>query len=122
MREDEVRDRAASSRHEPAATFWVDLAGVGSGPAVPDSVASALGVRESPLHPAAEQIAAHLNASHVLVVLDNCEHVVEAAASLVEELLRRCADCAFWPRRASRSACPANRPIVSRRFRRPTST
>ena len=42
-----------------------------------------------------EQIAAHLNASHLLVLIDNCEHVVEAAATLVEELLRRCSGLRF---------------------------
>ena len=81
---------AASDRKHPGGTFWVDLSGVATGLAVAGAVAAALGVPESPLQPANEQVVTHIGTDDALVLLDNCEHVVEATASLVEELLRRC--------------------------------
>ena len=33
----------------------------------------------------------------LLLVLDNCEHVISAAAALCAELVAACDDCASWP-------------------------
>ena len=52
-------------------------AGAGGDPAL---VAAALGVREQPGVPAAEVLAGVLARLQLLVVLDNCEHVIGAAA------------------------------------------
>jgi predicted ATPase len=55
---------------------------------LPVTVASALGLRlaEGTLSP--ERVAAALGPKQILLVLDNCEHVIEAAAQMAEALLR----------------------------------
>ena len=55
-------------------------------------VAAALGVREQPGVPAAEAVARVLARQQVLLVLDNCEHVIGAAAELCAGLLAACDD------------------------------
>jgi predicted ATPase len=49
-----------------------------------------LRVREAPGSPLAETLAVHLQPKNALLVLDNCEHLVGASASLAEALLGRC--------------------------------
>nr|EJJ01719.1 multi-domain regulatory protein [Rhodococcus sp. JVH1] len=55
-----------------------------------DTVVVALGLREQSSNPSLELLAEHLGDRRVLLVLDNCEHLVEAVAVLAETLLRRC--------------------------------
>ena len=55
-------------------------------------VAAALGVREQPGVPAAEAVARVLARQQLLLVLDNCEHVIGAAAELCAGLLAACDD------------------------------
>ena len=55
-------------------------------------VAAALGIREQPGVPVAETLARVLARQQVLLVLDNCEHVVGAAAQLCAGLLLACDD------------------------------
>ena len=55
-------------------------------------VAAALGVREQPGVPAAEALARVLARQQLLLVLDNCEHVIGAAAELCAGLLAACDD------------------------------
>ncbi|MEU4233759.1 LuxR C-terminal-related transcriptional regulator [Nonomuraea sp. NPDC026600] len=51
------------------------------------TVAEALGLQEEMSQPSAETLIAHLRAKQMLLVLDNCEHLVEACASLANTLL-----------------------------------
>src|SRR5205823_42231 len=53
-------------------------------------VASALGVREEPGRSLAAMLADHLRARSSLLILDNCEHLLAACASLADALLRSC--------------------------------
>ena len=55
-------------------------------------VAAALGVREQPGVLAAEALARVLARQQLLLVLDNCEHVIGAAAELCAGLLAACDD------------------------------
>lgn len=73
-----------------AGRWFVDLARVADPALLPRAVAATLGVREEPGQALTETLVAHLAGRRCLVVLDNCEHLVEATAALVEELLRRC--------------------------------
>jgi non-specific serine/threonine protein kinase len=57
---------------------WVDLAPVRDPGAVITTVARATGVREEGDRPLLDQLRAHLADRAILVVLDNCEHVLEA--------------------------------------------
>jgi predicted ATPase/DNA-binding SARP family transcriptional activator/class 3 adenylate cyclase len=66
---------------------FVDLSGVRDPGLVPRAVAEALGVPESPHRPLVEILTAHLRATEPLLVLDNCEHVLDACTGLIEQLL-----------------------------------
>lgn len=64
----------------PDGVWWVDLANVRAADAVLDRVAASLGVTPAPGVAAVDAVAAHVRDRTILVVLDDCEHVVEAAA------------------------------------------
>ena len=70
--------------------WFVDLAPLSSAGLVASRAAQALGVQVSPDRVVLDALADSLSDRNLLVVLDNCEHVVEEAASLVAELLRCC--------------------------------
>ena len=69
---------------------WVDLQGVSAPELVAATVGAAVDVRERPEQALTDTIAEQLYARHLLVVLDNCEHLVEACAELVGELSSAC--------------------------------
>jgi predicted ATPase len=72
---------------------WLaELAPVRDPGRVPSAVAVALGVREQPGVPAADAVMRVLARRQLLVVLDNCEHVIGAAAQLCAGLLEACDD------------------------------
>lgn len=72
---------------------WLaELAPLSEGELVPQAVAKALGVPERPGEPLAETLSDVLRDRELFLVLDNCEHLVEAAARLVDGLLDSCQD------------------------------
>ena len=72
---------------------WLaELAPAGDPAQVPGVVAAALGVREQPGLPAAEVLVRVLARQQLLLVLDNCEHVIAVAAELCAGLLAACDD------------------------------
>ncbi|GII56535.1 SARP family transcriptional regulator [Planotetraspora thailandica] len=86
---------AASLSAEPEVCL-VELARVRDAAEVPAAVLGALGLRDSGFHagqagvtPESRLVAA-LDQRAVLLLLDNCEHLVDAVAALAERLLRRC--------------------------------
>src|SRR5499427_6521921 len=70
--------------------WLVELAPVGDGALVASAVAAGLGVREQPGVAAADAVARVLARQQLLLVLDNCEHVIGAAAELCAGLLGAC--------------------------------
>jgi predicted ATPase len=80
----------------------VELAPVTGPDLVTAVVAAALGTREEPGRPLADTIAAHLRDSAALLIIDNCEHVLDAAAELVSGLLRHCPSLAILATSQSR--------------------
>ena len=68
----------------------MDLACLADPLLVAPRIAAALGIRESPGRSAAEALVEVLAERAHLVVLDNCEHLVEAVAELAENLLVAC--------------------------------
>ncbi|MFI1416777.1 BTAD domain-containing putative transcriptional regulator [Streptomyces sp. NPDC020731] len=89
----------------PDGVWLAELAPVDDPDAVPEAVLTAVGARETVLYGAGaesmravtdrhddpvERLAEHCGPRRMLLILDNCEHVVEAAAHLVETLLERC--------------------------------
>ncbi len=59
--------------------------------AVPDAVAAVLGITQQPGMTMSESMAAALEGRIRLLVFDNCEHVVDAAADLIDSILARSA-------------------------------
>lgn len=70
--------------------FWVELDALSDPDLVAEAAARALGVRWSTDQPPAAAMLDHLRTSEVLLVLDNCEHVVGECADLADTLLRSC--------------------------------
>jgi predicted ATPase/class 3 adenylate cyclase len=73
----------------PDGVWLVELAPVGEGTAVPDAVAAALGITAQAGLSMSDSIIEALSDRRVLIVLDNCEHVIDAAAELLEVVLAR---------------------------------
>ena len=72
---------------------WLAELALAADPAqVPSVVAIALGIREQPGVPTAGALARVLARRQLLLVLDNCEHVIDAAAALCAGLLSACDD------------------------------
>ncbi|QDQ95071.1 protein kinase [Rhodococcus sp. WB9] len=69
---------------------WVELGELQDGSLVVDMVAAALGIRDRSARALDDVVAEFLGPRHLLLVLDNCEQVVDAVAALVEMLLRSC--------------------------------
>jgi predicted ATPase/DNA-binding CsgD family transcriptional regulator len=74
----------------PDGIWLVELAALAEAGLVPAAVASALGLREDGQRTALELIGDHLRSARVLLMLDNCEHLTDACATLVDTLLRAC--------------------------------
>ncbi len=72
-----------SSDQYPGGVWLVELAPLGSGEAVPAAVAAALGVQPQPGSSMTESIVAWLGSRPTLLIVDNCEHVLDHAAGLV---------------------------------------
>jgi predicted ATPase/class 3 adenylate cyclase len=67
---------------------WVfELAAVTDPAAVPDAVAAVLGITQQPGKTVTESVASALEGRSRLLVFDNCEHVVDSVADLVEAIL-----------------------------------
>ncbi|MCW2558868.1 MAG: cyclase [Mycobacterium sp.] len=67
---------------------WVfELAAVADPAAVPDAVAAVLGITQQPGKSVADSVAAALDGRSRLLVFDNCEHVIDSVAELVEAIL-----------------------------------
>jgi predicted ATPase/DNA-binding CsgD family transcriptional regulator len=83
--------RQVSGRFADGA-WLVELAPVQDPAQVAPAVAAVLGVREQPGVAAADAVARVLARQQMLLVLDNCEHVIGAAAELCARLLTACDD------------------------------
>ena len=69
--------------------WFVELASLSSSDLLPSTVASALGLKLGG-EISAESVARAIGAKRLLLVLDSCEHVIDAAANLAERLIRLC--------------------------------
>jgi non-specific serine/threonine protein kinase len=70
--------------------YFVSLAAVADPELVAQAVAGTLGLQARARRPTAGSLAEYLRTKDLLLVLDNCEHVIDAAAELASVLLRRC--------------------------------
>ena len=67
--------------------WLVELATLVDANNMPQAVAALLGVREEPQQPLLSTLTAYLQDKHLLLILDNCEHLIDACATLVDTLL-----------------------------------
>jgi hypothetical protein len=95
--------------------IWlVELAALADETQVPQAVATVLGVRPEAGRPLTATLAEGLRAEELLLVLDNCEHLIEACAEIADALLPPARACASWqpadrrsrPRAKPPSRCP----------------
>ena len=72
----------------PDGVWLVQLAALTEASLVPQATLSALGLREEPQRLLTDTLADSLRPKRLLLILDNCEHLVAACAELTEQLLR----------------------------------
>ncbi|MEU7911780.1 BTAD domain-containing putative transcriptional regulator [Microbispora bryophytorum] len=117
-----VESAEAIAARVPDGVWLVELAPVGDAAEVPQAALTALGLRDTGLVPvraapampsapggesdSATRLVSALAARDTLIVLDNCEHVIEPAAALADRLLASAPACASSPPAGSRSASP----------------
>src|ERR1700736_1043950 len=82
---------ARSAPEFPEGVWVIELAAVGDPAAVPDAVAAVLGITQQPGMSLADSVAAALEGRSRLLVFDNCEHILDAAADMVDAILARSA-------------------------------
>ncbi len=76
----------------PDGVWWVDLAPVSEESRVPLALAAAIGIEEESGQPLVETIGRHLASRRVLLVLDNCEHLLTVTGEVVDTLLSAAPD------------------------------
>lgn len=69
---------------------WVELSSLADPSLLPDALAQTLGLRPRRGQGASELLVEYLRPRSLLLVLDNCEHLVRACAELVDDLLAGC--------------------------------
>jgi predicted ATPase/class 3 adenylate cyclase len=74
----------------PDGVWLVELAPLADPALVPQTVATTLGLSEQPGKTFVQTLMDYLKSKRLLLVLDNCEHLLRACANLVDALLRTC--------------------------------
>jgi non-specific serine/threonine protein kinase len=74
----------------PDGVWLVELASLTDAALVPQAVATTLGVREEPQHSLTATLLEALHSRDMLLLLDNCEHLIDACAQLATTLLGAC--------------------------------
>jgi predicted ATPase/class 3 adenylate cyclase len=85
-----VQAAASALPHYPDGAWFVDLAPIDDGAFVATEIADTMHLPEHRQGSRTDALVAALAPRHALVVLDNCEHLVDAVAELADLLLRRC--------------------------------
>jgi predicted ATPase/class 3 adenylate cyclase len=85
-----IQAAAAMVDHFSDGVWLIELATVVDDAFVTDAVADALGIRPRPGESVGETLVDELSRRHMLLLLDNCEHLIAAVAELTDLLLSRC--------------------------------
>ncbi len=75
--------------------WFVELAPINDPELVAHALAATLGLQESPRTPLLNTLIAYLSQKQLLIVLDNCEHVIDQTRRVVGSLLRDCVKVGF---------------------------
>ena len=81
---------ARMTSHFPDGVWYADLAPITHPEVVPVAVARALGLPDQPGCSITDTLLRYVRDRHMLLVLDNCEHLLEACAALVTDMLGAC--------------------------------
>jgi predicted ATPase/class 3 adenylate cyclase/DNA-binding CsgD family transcriptional regulator len=76
----------------PGGAWWLELASLSDPALIESALATMVGVRPLPGQTPVEAAVFHLEAQRALVLLDNCEHVLEPCRQLTDALLHGCPD------------------------------
>jgi predicted ATPase/class 3 adenylate cyclase len=76
----------------PDGVWFIDLQTIRDPSLVAGETARVLGVREEPGRPLVQTLCAHLKSRKLLLILDNCEQVIEASAEVANAILRAAAE------------------------------
>jgi predicted ATPase len=79
-----------SQNHFPHGVRFCELAPLADGAAVSQTVAATLGLQENPGAGIESTVIEYLRPSELLLVMDNCEHVLESSAQLIERITHEC--------------------------------
>jgi predicted ATPase/class 3 adenylate cyclase len=71
--------------------WLIELAPLSDPVQIIPALAQAFGLQELPFNPLANLVMDYLRAKKLLLILDNCEHLIEACARLADDLLHQCA-------------------------------
>ena len=74
----------------PDGVWLVELSPLTDPDLVPQTVATVLGLKETPGKAISQTLVEHLGDRRLLILLDNCEHLLDSCARLVDTLLRKC--------------------------------
>ncbi|MGW4339706.1 protein kinase domain-containing protein [Rhodococcus koreensis] len=85
-----LRVATAVHRHYIHGAWLVELGELADGSLLAESVAAVFGLRDHAARPTEEALVALLSTRELLLILDNCEQVVDAVVQLSEKLLRSC--------------------------------
>jgi len=92
----------------PDGVWLVELAGVQDPEIVVSTVASALRLTLRNGRSPATAVAEQLGSRTLLLIMDNCEHLLEACSALIQQVLARCPTSISSPRVANRWRFPAS--------------
>jgi predicted ATPase/DNA-binding XRE family transcriptional regulator len=70
--------------------WFVELAAILDPLLLPRTTAMAIGLRDEPQRPVIDMLSDYLRDRKMLIILDNCEHLLDACAHLADMLLKRC--------------------------------
>jgi predicted ATPase len=85
-----IQAAEAASHDFPDGVWMAEFAAVGDPAATGHTVAGVLGITQQPDRTIEQSVSAALAGRRLLLVLDNCEHLIDAIAGLAQEILTRC--------------------------------
>jgi predicted ATPase len=79
----------------PDGVWLAELAPLTDGSQIATTVAAVLGIHHLAARPATEAVASALAGQHALILLDNCEHLIDAAVKFTDAVIRQCPGVRF---------------------------
>jgi transcriptional regulator with XRE-family HTH domain len=100
----------------PDGVWLVELAPILDPLLVPRTTAIAIGLRDEPQRPVIDMLSDYLREKRMLIILDNCEHLLDSCATLADRLLKHCPSLTEHSCYQSRSARRSGRGNLSCSF------